>query len=43
MFYRCQARSWLVVKPDVQYITDPGGDSSVDAALALTLRLQIDF
>lgn len=43
VFYRCQARSWLVVKPDVQYITDPGGDSSVDAALALTLRLQIDF
>jgi porin len=43
VFYRCQARSWLVVKPDVQYITDPGGDESVDPALALTLRLQIDF
>lgn len=42
-FYKWQARPWLVVKPDVQYITNPSGDATVEDAFVLTLRMQVDF
>lgn len=32
---------WLSVQPDVQYIIDPGTDSTLDDALVLGFRLQI--
>ncbi len=32
-----------MVKPDVQYVTNPGGDAALEDALVLTLRLQFDF
>lgn len=43
-YYKWQARPWLMVKPDVQYVTNPGGDAALeDALVLLTLRLQFDF
>ena len=32
---------WLSVQPDIQYIVDPGTDSTLDDALVLGFRLQI--
>ena len=42
-FYRWQVRPWLALKPDVQWIANPGGDATLDDALVLTLRLHADF
>jgi porin len=42
LFYRIQITRWFYIKPDVQYITNPGGQGNPDA-LAVTLRAQIDF
>jgi len=42
LFYRIQLTPWFYVKPDVQYIQNPGGQGTPDA-LAVTLRAQIDF
>jgi carbohydrate-selective porin OprB len=43
LFWRAQPLGWLSVKPDLQYITNPGGDASVDDAVALGLRLEWIF
>jgi porin len=43
LLYRCQTCDWLVLKPDLQVIANPGGDDSLDDAWVLTLRAQLDF
>jgi porin len=40
VFWRAQPFPWLSVKPDLQVITNPGGDASLDDAVALGLRLE---
>jgi porin len=42
IFYRLQLQPWFYIKPDLQYISHPGGMGTPDA-LALTLRFQINF
>ena len=39
-FYRWQARPWLAIKPDVQYVLDPGGNAQLDDALVFTVRFE---
>jgi porin len=39
LYYGFEPVSWVRVKPDVQYVVNPGGDGSLDDALILTLRL----
>jgi porin len=41
-FYRIQIKEWFAIKPDLQYIANPGGRGTSDA-LALTLRFEIHF
>lgn len=41
-FYRWQLAPWFSIKPDLQYIMNPGG-SGLDDALVLTLRAQMKF
>lgn len=42
VFYRISITPWLAVQPDVQFITDPGGDGTSDVTVA-TLRVQLEF
>ncbi|MCB9913679.1 MAG: carbohydrate porin [Planctomycetes bacterium] len=42
-FYRAQPLGWLSVKPDVQYVVNPGGDPALDDALAVGVRLEWSF
>ncbi len=42
-FYNFQATTYLSIKPDLQYIINPGGDESIDNALVLTVRLTLAF
>jgi porin len=42
-FYKVQVTPWISVKPDLQYIRHPGGESGVDDALVATVRAVIDF
>ena len=41
-YYRIQVTGFLYVKPDMQYITNPGGSSNPDA-LAAGIRMGIFF
>lgn len=41
-FYKVQLFNWLSIKPDVQFITDPGGAGNKDA-LAAGVRLELNF
>ncbi len=41
-FYTWSATPWVRIKPDVQWIRDPGG-AGLDDALVLTLRVAITF
>jgi porin len=41
-FYKVQITPWFSLKPDLQYIANPGG-IGVDDALAATLRVEIAF
>jgi len=43
LYYKRQVAPWLVLKPDVQYIANPGGDPAVDDAFVVSLRVQLDF
>lgn len=43
LYYKRQIAPWLVLKPDIQYIANPGGDSALDDAIVLSLRAQLDF
>ncbi|MEZ6018101.1 MAG: carbohydrate porin [Planctomycetota bacterium] len=39
-FWRYQVTPWVALKPDLQYIASPGGDSSLDDAVVLGLRVE---
>lgn len=41
LFYRHQLLGWCSLKPDVQYILNPGGDEDADDAWVAALRLEI--
>ena len=41
-FYRLQLTPWLAVKPDVQYVINPGGAGLADAVVGL-LRVELAF
>lgn len=41
-FYKWQASGWMSIKPDIQYIINPGG-SGADDALALGVRWEVVF
>lgn len=43
LYYNAQITPWLSVSPSVQYIFNPGGDSSVDDAVVLAFRVQMAF
>lgn len=43
VYYKVQVTGFLTLKPDLQYIINPGGDSNNDAAVVGALRLQIAF
>jgi carbohydrate-selective porin OprB len=42
LFYRVQVTPWFAIKPDLQYIANPGGKGLGDA-IALTVRLEVHF
>lgn len=42
-FYKIQILKWLSIKPDIQYIHNPGGDSSATDAWVGSLRVQMEF
>jgi porin len=42
LFYKYQATGWMTIKPDIQYITNPGG-AGLDDALAIGVRWEIIF
>jgi porin len=42
-FYGVQLREWLSVKPDLQWIADPGGDGSAADAWVFTLRFAVEL
>lgn len=41
--YQAQINNWLVVQPDIQYIINPGGSSSIPNAFVIGGRLTITF
>lgn len=41
-FYRAQVFNWLSIKPDVQYIRDPGGTNN-KSSLAVGVRVEVTF
>lgn len=43
LYYKRQIAPWLVLKPDLQYIANPGGDSALDDAFVASFRVQLDF
>lgn len=43
IFYLAQITPWLFVQPDVQYITDPGGNANVDDVVVVTVRVGLLF
>lgn len=43
VFYRWQITPWASIKPDLQLIVNPGGDSSVDTAVVGSLRFEVVF
>jgi len=42
LFYRFQVTPWFAVKPDLQYVVNPGGQGTPDALL-FTLRFQMNL
>ncbi len=42
-FYRWQVLSWLAIKPDLQLVRDPAGDSAIEDAFVATLRFEASF
>ncbi len=42
-FYAIQITKWLVITPDLQYVSSPGIDSTLDDSLILGLRTRISF
>lgn len=43
VYYNVRVTPWLAISPDVQYITNPGGDSTIDDAVVLGARVQMNF
>lgn len=43
LFYKAQITPWLTLKPDLQYIVNSGGDSSLGDTLVGTLRVEVAF
>ncbi len=43
VYYNAAITPWLSVSPSLQYIFNPGGDKTVDDAVALGLRVQMAF
>jgi porin len=43
VYYSVQVTPWLAVSPDVQYVTNPGGDGLIDDAVVLGIRMQMAF
>jgi porin len=41
--YRLHLLNWVSVKPSLQYVFNPGGDSSVDDALVAIIRVEVGF
>jgi porin len=42
-FHRVQLTPWIALKPDVQYIVNPGGDADLTDAVVGTLRIEVVF
>lgn len=42
LFYRLQLTPWMAIKPDLQYVANPGGKGAGDA-IAFTVRLEVHF
>jgi porin len=43
LYYSAQLTPWIAISPDIQYVTNPGGDGATSDALVLGIRLQVDF
>jgi carbohydrate-selective porin OprB len=43
LYYSAQLTPWMAFSPDIQYVTNPGGDGAAGDALVLGIRLQVDF
>jgi porin len=43
LYYSVQVTQWMTLSPSVQYVTNPGGDSSVKDAVVVGLRALITF
>lgn len=43
LFYIVQVTKYFSIAPDVQYIFNPGGNAALDDALAVGLRVQMEF
>lgn len=42
-YYDIAVTPWCVITPDVQYVIDPGGDTSIPNTWTFTLRLTVNF
>ncbi len=43
LYYMVQVTPWLTVRPDVQFVLNPGGDSTIDDAVVGMLRFEVTF
>lgn len=43
VFYRFQLNKHVALKPDLQYIINPGSNADIDNALVFTLRTEVSF
>ncbi|MEN8127404.1 MAG: carbohydrate porin [Planctomycetota bacterium] len=43
LYYSTPVTQWMILSPSLQYVTNPGGDSSTSDAVVLGLRAQIAF
>jgi porin len=43
LYYNAAITPWLNVSPSLQYIFNPGGDSSVDDAVVIGVRAQLSL
>ena len=41
--YRVQARDWLSIQPDLQYVARPNGDRAIPNALVIGLRFNVNL
>ncbi|WP_313319986.1 carbohydrate porin [Stenotrophomonas sp.] len=41
LYYGVHVSDWLTVRPNLQYVKDPGGVAEVDSALVLGIKLQV--